>query len=122
MALQHARFLEAIDLAAPEPIGSSSTSSSLLKTGQMQVMRLVLPAGHALPEHHVPGEITIQCLSGEADVTTPHASCRLAPGQLVALPAAEPHAVHANEASTLLVTVVRIQANGLPSTSQGDLP
>lgn len=125
MALQHARFLEVIDLIAPEPIGSSSISSSLLKSEQMQLMRLVLPAGHGLPEHHVAGEITIHCLSGDASVVTPRAEHRLKAGQLIALPASEPHAVHAHEASALLVTVVRAQAPEQPSTSpasQGDSP
>lgn len=125
VALQHARFLEVIDLLAPEPIGSSSISSSLLKTEQMQLLRLVLPAGHALPEHHVAGEITIHCLSGDASVVTPRAEHRLTMGQLIALAGSEPHAVRAHDASTLLVTVVRAHASGQPSTSpalQGDSP
>lgn len=107
MALRHAQYMEVIDLTAPEPIGSTSISTSLFKAEQLQVLRLVLPKDHALPEHHVTGEITIHCLSGDSTVKTPSAECRLTAGELVVLAGNEPHAVHAHEASTLLVTIVR---------------
>ena len=81
-------------------------SSSLLKTPHLQLLRIVLAAGHALPEHHVPGEITVQCISGEADVLTPSRTCRLIAGALVMLPAAEPHCVQAHLDTVLLVTVL----------------
>ncbi len=106
MALIHAQPLEVIDLNASDAALGTSISSSLLKTPHLQLMRVVLAAGHALPEHHVPGEITIQCLSGEVDVGTPSSTCRLFAGFLVMLPAAEPHSVKALSDSVLLVTVV----------------
>lgn len=125
MALQHARFLETVDLIAPGPIGSTSVSSSLLKTRQIQVMRLVLPAGEGMPSHQVAGDITIHCLSGEASLTTAQGEHRLKPGQLIALPGHEPHAVHAHAASVLLVTVVRIpspDAQDASPDTQGGTP
>jgi quercetin dioxygenase-like cupin family protein len=106
MALKHAQPLEVIDLHATDETRGTAVSSSLLKTPHLQLMRVVLAAGHALPEHHVPGEITIQCLSGEADVVTPSRTCRLASGTLVMLPAAEPHRVQAHLDTLLLVTVL----------------
>ena len=69
-------------------------------------MRIVLAAGYALHDHHVPGEITIQCLSGEADVITPSRTCRLASGGLVMLSAAQPHCVQARLDTLPLVTVL----------------
>lgn len=106
MALKHAQPLEVIDLHAPDEARGTSISSSLLKTPHLQLMRVVLTAGHTLPEHHVPGEITVQCLSGEADVVTPSRTCRLTAGHLVMLPAAEPHRVQAHLDTVLLVTVL----------------
>ena len=106
MALQHARFLEIIDLVDPQPIGSASISSSLLKTERLQIMRLVLPAGHRLPAHEVAGEVTVHCLSGEVALTASETEYRLAGGQLVALAGNERHAVHALAPSVLLVTLV----------------
>ncbi|MGD9943564.1 MAG: cupin domain-containing protein [Burkholderiaceae bacterium] len=107
MALKHARPLDVIDLHASDAERGTSASSSLLKTEHLQLMQLVLTEGHGLPEHSFPGEVTIQCLLGEASVTTPTGSCRLAPGQLTALPRNEPHAVQAHSRATLLVTLLR---------------
>jgi quercetin dioxygenase-like cupin family protein len=106
MALEHAQPLEVIDLHATDEVPGTAVSSSLLKTPHLQLMRVVLAAGQALPEHHVPGEITVQCLAGEADVATPSRTCRLVPGSLVMLPAAEPHRVQAHRDTVLLVTVL----------------
>lgn len=117
MALRHAHPLEAIDLHASDEQRGTHASSSLLRTDGLQLMQLVLPAGHELPQHHVPGELTIQCVTGEAVVTTPHASCRLGPGQLVALPEQEPHAVRALADSTLLVTLIRKPGDAGPGAA-----
>lgn len=106
MALKHAQPLEIINLHATHETRGTAISSSLLKTPRLQLLQVVLAAGHVLPEHHVPGEITVQCLSGEADVVTPSNICRLVSGTLVMLPAAEPHRVHAHVDTVLLVTVL----------------
>lgn len=106
MALQHAQPLDIIDLG---PLGSDlhdTLTTSLLKTPSLQLMRLVLRAGHDLPEHKVPGEITVHCLEGEAVVTTPLRRCHLHAGELVMLSGGVPHGVQAVTDSALLVTVL----------------
>ncbi|RZT97752.1 cupin domain-containing protein [Rivibacter subsaxonicus] len=106
MALPHAQPLDIIDV---RPLGAAlrgTVTSSLLKTPALQLMRVVLPAGSALPEHSVAGAVTVQCLEGEAVVTTPSRSCRLGAGQLVMLAGGEPHAVNAVTDASLLVTVL----------------
>ncbi|MFZ3219765.1 MAG: cupin domain-containing protein [Rhodoferax sp.] len=106
MALKHAQPLDVMDVS---PLGDklhASVTHSLLKTGTLQLMRVVLLAGHSLPEHHVAGEMTVQCLEGEAVVTTPHRVCTLTAGQLLTLPGGEPHAVTAVTDTSLLVTVL----------------
>ena len=106
MALPHARPLDIIDVRPFGPGLRDAVTTSLLKTPGLQLMRLVLRAGDALPEHRVPGAITIQCLEGEALVTTPSRSCPLPAGRLVMLEGEEPHAVQAVTDTSLLVTVV----------------
>lgn len=106
MALKHAQPLEVIKLFATDAERGTAASSSLLKTPRLQLIRVVLAAGHALPEHQVEGEITIQCLAGEAEIATPTHTCRLTSETLVMLPAAEPHRVLAHSDAVLLVTVV----------------
>ena len=106
MALPHAQALDIIDLRPLGPGLPGAVTSSLLKTPSLQLMRLVLPAGQGLPEHSVPGAITVLCLEGEAVVTTPSRRCPLAAGQLVMLEGGEPHAVQALSDASLLVTVL----------------
>jgi quercetin dioxygenase-like cupin family protein len=48
----------------------------------------------------------VQCIEGEAVVTTPSRACRLGAGQLVMLLGGEPHAVKAVTDASLLVTVL----------------
>lgn len=106
MALQHAQPLDVIDV---RPLGAGlrdAVTSSLLKTQALQLMRLVLPAGQGLPEHSVPGSITVQCLEGETVVKTSSRTCNLRAGDLVVLDGSEPHAVKATLDSTLLVTIL----------------
>jgi quercetin dioxygenase-like cupin family protein len=106
MALPHAQALDIIDV---RPLGAglpAAVTHSLLKTPTLQLMRVVLAAGHGLPEHHVAGAITLQCLEGEAEVTTPSRQCRLSAGQLVMLDGGEPHAVTALTDTSLLLTLL----------------
>ena len=106
MALPHA---QALDISDVRPLGAAladAVTTSLLKAPSLQLMRLVLRAGHGLPTHRVPGATTVHCIEGEAVVTTPTRTCRLLAGQLVMLDGGEPHAVQAVTDSSLLVTLL----------------
>jgi quercetin dioxygenase-like cupin family protein len=106
MALPHARPLDIIDLDPLPPGPAATVTTSLLKARGLQLMRLVLDAGRTIPEHRVQGPITLQCLQGEAEITTSSRTCRLHAGQLVMLPGGEPHGVHAITDASVLVTIV----------------
>lgn len=106
MALPHALPLDVIDVRPLGPGLAAAVTTSLLKTPALQLMRLVLPAGQGLPEHSVPGAITVQCLEGDTVLTTPARTCALSQGQLVMLEGSEPHALKATTDSTLLVTIL----------------
>lgn len=106
MALDHAQPLDIINVQPLAGKLQGVKTHSLLKTGKLQLMRLVLAAGQSVPEHQVPGEITIQCLEGEAVVSTPGISRTLRAGELMALPGGEPHALKASTAASLLVTIL----------------
>ena len=105
MALPHAQAFDRIDL---RPLGdglAAAITTSLIKTPSLQLMRIVLHDGDALPSHHVSGEITLQCIEGRAAVTTPGRRIELGAGDLLLLPGAEPHAVQALGDCSLLVTI-----------------
>src|SRR5262245_43080963 len=86
MAMPHAQALDVINV---RPLGEAlidSFSTSLIRTERIQLLHLVLPARHDVPEHSVVNECVIHCLEGDVEVVMPSGSRRLEPGQLVVLP------------------------------------
>ena len=106
MAIPHAQPGQIIDV---RPLGAAVASvktSTLAKTPSLELIRLVLPTGKAIAEHKVAGELTIQCLEGEIELTALGRSKRLAAGELLFLPGGEPHAVRSLQDATVLVTIL----------------
>ncbi len=105
MAIEHAQPGQPIDVS---PLGerlAQQSTFAVFKAQDLEVMRLVLAAGKSLPPHKVPGEITIHCIEGRLEITTPTHKAILEPGNLVLLSGGEVHAVLALQASSALVTV-----------------
>jgi quercetin dioxygenase-like cupin family protein len=106
MALPHVASGELIPLY---PLGDKlphAVSSAFLKSSQLEVMRLVLVAGKSIPEHQVPGELTLQCLEGSVELRMRDSIQLLRANEMVFLAGNVPYAVHAMENSSLLMTVV----------------
>jgi quercetin dioxygenase-like cupin family protein len=109
MAIPHLQPGEAVDV---RPLGdrlATERTVALFKSEHLELMRLVLRRGKALPPHRVAGEITIQCIEGSIDVTAEGASHVLAAGQLLYLLGNVEHAVLALEDSSALVTVALVR-------------
>lgn len=105
MAIPHAQPGQAVDVG---PLGArlaQARTVALFKSVDLEVMRLVLRAGEALPPHRVPGEITVQCIEGALDVTAEGRSHVLQAGQLLYLPGGVTHGVTALQDASALVTV-----------------
>jgi len=105
MALQHASPGQVLDV---RPLGgrlSTDKTSALFKSVDLEVMRLVLPAGKSLPRHKVPGEITIHCLEGSLDVELDDVTVRLDVGELLFLNGNATHGVKAVTDASALVTI-----------------
>jgi quercetin dioxygenase-like cupin family protein len=85
-------------------LGASKTTA-ILKAEQMEVVRIVILAGKGLPFHEAPGEITVQCIEGCIDFATHSEVHRMAAGDLIHLRPREPHALHAIEDSSALLTM-----------------
>ena len=105
MAISHAKSGEIISLPLGVALATSKTTT-LVKTADLEVIRLVLPAGKEIPSHKAPGEITVQCLAGRVAFTAHGKSQDLSAGQMLYLAAAEPHALKAIEDTTVLVTIL----------------
>lgn len=106
MAMVHARPGEPIDL---HPLGAGLAAAktiALFKSRDLELIRLVLPAGKSMPPHSVAGELTFQCIEGALDVTVDGRSHTLRAGQLLYLTGQVQHGVTALEDSSALLTLV----------------
>jgi quercetin dioxygenase-like cupin family protein len=81
-------------------------TTTLVKTEQLELIRLVLPAGKEIAEHQVAGEITIQCLEGQVEFTSNNVTRSLSAGELVYLAGASKHSLCAVENASLLLTIL----------------
>jgi quercetin dioxygenase-like cupin family protein len=106
MAIKHAEPGQLVDV---QPLGQQlceARNVALFKTAELEVIRLVMPAGKTMPTHGVKGEITIHCLEGEVDLVANGQTQRMKAGQLAWLEGGADHALTAIENSSLLLTVV----------------
>jgi quercetin dioxygenase-like cupin family protein len=105
MAEAHLRSAEVVSVL---PLGErlpGSRTTALLKAEQLEVVRVVLPAGKSMREHAVAGEITLQCLEGVVEFSTPEGSHALSAGDFLHLAAGVPHALLARSDASLLLTI-----------------
>jgi quercetin dioxygenase-like cupin family protein len=107
MALPHASSGQVIGIQGLAGENLSQFSSiALAKTEQLELIRIVLPAGKALPEHSVKGQITLQCLQGEVAFDAHGRTVILRGGDMLYLEGGAPHALRANQDSLLLLTIL----------------
>jgi quercetin dioxygenase-like cupin family protein len=104
MSIPHVKSGEVVQLRLGTALRGTKTTT-LVKTNDLEVIRLVLPAGKEIPPHKAPGEITVQCLEGRVFFTAPDKSQELGAGQFLYLAAHEPHSLKGIEDSSLLVTI-----------------
>lgn len=105
MAISHIQPGEAIQLSLGTALSGSKTTT-LVKTTDLELIRLIIPAGKVIPLHKAPGEITVQCLEGRVEFTAEGRTQELTAGQLLYLTAGEPHALKGLEDTSLLVTLL----------------
>jgi quercetin dioxygenase-like cupin family protein len=106
MALPHAQPLDVINVA---PLGAElqgTVSTSLIKTGRIQLLHLVLAAHQDQPERSVDDECTLHCLEGEVEVVMGAGVRHLRPGNLVVLPARQKHSLRARTDCAVLMTLL----------------
>jgi quercetin dioxygenase-like cupin family protein len=105
MAIHHAEPGEVIDI---HPLGShfaQAVTTTLAKSNELEIIRLILPAGKKIPPHKVAGPITVQCLEGRVEFQVFGKWQTLEPGQLLFLTGGEMHAAKSLEDSSVLITI-----------------
>ena len=60
-----------------------------------------------MSEHTAPFDAVAQVLEGEADITIAGTPLKVTTGELVLMPANQPHAVHARTRFKMLLTMIR---------------
>ena len=106
MAIPHAKPGDIVDV---RPLGSalaSTQTTTLLRAEQIEVIRLVVPAGKDIAEHKAKGEIVVQCLEGRVAFTAFGKTHDLEAGKLLYLPKGEAHSVKAIQNASLLLTIL----------------
>ena len=106
MALHHALSGELIDIRPLEDNLKNTPTKTLYKSNHLEVIRMVLLAGKALPSHQVVGEVTIQCLEGHIELSVAGIVTPMREGDLVCLAGSAPHALKAVEDSVILMNIL----------------
>jgi len=79
---------------------------ALVKTPDMEVIRMVLPKGKEITEHSVDGQISVQCLKGKITFATGKKASELSKGDWLYLQRNQTHSLQALADSVLLVTIL----------------
>jgi quercetin dioxygenase-like cupin family protein len=95
----------AVDLVAIQP--GAVVSRTLVKKPTGTITVFGFDAGEGLSEHTAPFDALILGLLGDAEVTLAGSSHRLGTGEMLRLPAGEPHAVKAVTPFKMLLIMIR---------------
>ncbi|SMO90526.1 cupin domain-containing protein [Fodinibius sediminis] len=106
MSSGHVEAGEVINLNTLKDGMPGKTTFALVKTDDMEVIRMVLPRGRDIMEHSVEGELSVQCLKGHVIFQVEDEARTLAENDWLYLDHNQPHSIHAREDSILLVTIL----------------
>lgn len=104
----HVQSGEIINLEMLKGDMQVDASYALIKTEDMEVIRMALPAGKDIDEHHLDGEVSIQCLKGHIQFHIDDSVLDLKPEDWVFLQKKQPFSYTAKEDTILLATILFI--------------
>jgi quercetin dioxygenase-like cupin family protein len=99
------RPTRALDLIEVQPGGVVSRTIIKKKTGTVTVF--AFDAGEGLSEHTTPFDALVMSMEGDADITISGEPHHLKAGDILQLPAGEPHAVKAVTPFKMLLIMIR---------------
>jgi quercetin dioxygenase-like cupin family protein len=82
-------------------------STILLKKDKGSVTLFAFDQGQDLSEHTVPHDALVYVIDGEAEITIAGKSHRLKEGEVVLMPANQPHAAKATKRFKMVLTMIR---------------
>ncbi len=106
MATHHASPGEIVDLATWAQDVPNEKTKVIVKTDEMELVRLALPAGKEFADHKVSGPCVIHCIAGEIECVALGTTQVLTSGQLLYLLPDDSHSVKAVVDSVVLLTII----------------
>ena len=97
---------EVVDLKTWAHDQPNARTKAIVKTREIELIRLSLPAKKEIPNHKVNGPITIHCVVGKAEFTAMGVTQEIRPNQLIHLMPGELHSVKAIEDTVILLTII----------------
>jgi quercetin dioxygenase-like cupin family protein len=97
------------DVVDVRPLGqalASATSKMLAAADEMEIIRLIVPAGKEVAEQRAKAKMVVHCLEGRVTFTALGKTKPLMAGELFYLPRGEPYTVKGVENASLLVTAL----------------
>jgi quercetin dioxygenase-like cupin family protein len=82
-------------------------SRTLLKRAGGTITLFAFDEGQSLSEHTTPFDAVAQVLEGEAEITIAGTPLRVSVGEMLLMPANQPHAVQASTRFKMLLTMIR---------------
>jgi len=111
MSHGHIKTGEVINLETLRDGMPGNSTFALIKTDDMEVIRMVMPRGRDIMEHSVKGEMSVQCLKGQVIFQVEDEAKELTAGDWLHLSHNQPHALHARADSVLLLTILFSEDN-----------
>jgi len=85
----------------------SVVSKEILKKDNGSVTLFAFEQGQGLSEHTAPFEALVCVLDGKADITISGHSYDLKEGEMIIMPADQPHALQANERFKMMLVMIK---------------
>lgn len=87
--------------------GGAIVSREIIKGATGKVVLFAFDAGEGLSEHTSPFNALVQIVEGEAEITIAGQPHRVSEGELILMPAQQPHALKANQRFKMVLTMIR---------------
>lgn len=97
---------ETVDVQELKKSLGGRRNSLLVKTADVEIVHLVIPAGETIPTHEAQGEIVLHCLEGRALVSALGEAIHLDAGQLFYFAVNEPFSIEGIDEASLLATII----------------
>lgn len=102
-------------MALVQPIAATEETSRkirLVKTPQVEILQLIVPAGRDVPTHQAQGDVVVHCLEGRVAMIALGQSYELKSGQLLHLSLDDQFSIRGIENASVLVTLIAAKTGG----------